>query len=340
MKFNQHENTTIASLLQEHNNDYSLLETIYFSCVGETLLTDIPLRYSVGFATRVSVIIPAYNSAKTLVRTLNSIKGQSLTTNELLNLEVLVVDDGSTDNTNEIIANYKNLPGLRYVQQSNKGRSSARNLGANLAKGDVLIFVDSDVILEPHFVREHAVRHSTLDNVVLISFKQNISQNCAKLKLPNKPDIFSDFRFSKMVKPEWLKIHRHVGNVEIRNVKIMDETMNLKNFGHNKVLGVWDLPAMVITNAVSIKKKHFSSVGGFNPRFEGWGMEDTFIGACLIALHNYIIPVFSTGIFHIQHLPRKGNMKDLIKEFDKNVLTYIDLINSPITQIIKKFETK
>lgn len=336
MDFDISSDISITSRLREHNNDYSSLETKFFLTNSTQLLSDKTLKSSIGYTLNVSIIIPSYNTANTILLTLNSIKDQDLTKNELSNIEIIVVDDGSTDRTSEIVTGYKGLLGLKYVKQNNIGRASARNLGANLAKGDILIFVDSDVILESHFIREHAVRHSILDNIVLISFKQNIQLNDVLTKITkNKPDIYHDFRFSREVTSEWLRMHRHVRNIQIRKVRIMDETRNLKDFGQDRVVGIWDLPAMVITNAVSMKKKHFSLIGGFNSQFRGWGMEDTFIGACLIALHNFIIPVFSTGIFHIEHLPRSGNQEDLIKEFNRNVLIYLDLVNAPINRVIK-----
>lgn len=330
---------TVASRLRAHSNDYSALEAGYLSVIGNPLLSPKPLSKKVGFTSSVSLVIPTYNSADTLVHTLDSIEKQKLSAEEFSRLEIIVVDDGSSDNTAEIVSKYQHLHGLKYVRQNNMGRASARNLGANLAHGDILIFTDSDVILEPHFIREHAVRHSILDNVVLISFKENVALKDISSALKRKPNILSDFRFSKNVQQEWLRMHRHVRTVEIRNVRIMEETRNLKDFGQDRVIGVWDLPAMVVTNAISMKRSHFLSIGGFNSQFKGWGMEDTFIGACLIAQHNFIIPVLSTGIFHIEHPPRSGKMEILIKEFNKNVLVYLDLINLPITRVIKKVDS-
>ena len=52
-------------------------------------------------------------------------------------------------------------------------------------------------------------------------------------------------------------MHRHVRNVEIRKVRLLEETDNFKTFGKDKVLGVWDLPSMVVTNALSIKRTTF-----------------------------------------------------------------------------------
>jgi hypothetical protein len=89
----------------------------------------------------VSVVIPAYNRARTLDRVLESIKKQSVAPDE-----VIVVDDGSTDSTMEVLMNWKALGvlPLKVVQQSNRGASAARNAGIRTATGDVIAFIDSD----------------------------------------------------------------------------------------------------------------------------------------------------------------------------------------------------
>lgn len=90
----------------------------------------------------VSVVIPVYNAEKTIESTLDSVTNQIYK-----NLEVLVVDDGSTDASAEIIKNYiqkhKDYP-IFYYHQENKGVSAARNLGMKNAKGEFIALLDSD----------------------------------------------------------------------------------------------------------------------------------------------------------------------------------------------------
>ena len=89
---------------------------------------------------KISVIIPTYNSQKTLKKCINSILNQSYK-----NIEIIVIDDGSTDQTAEIIFNnYSYFENLKFIKQSNSGVSSARNKGIEYAKGDYLFFIDSD----------------------------------------------------------------------------------------------------------------------------------------------------------------------------------------------------
>jgi len=86
---------------------------------------------------RISVIVPTFNRAHTLPRTLDSILCQSLPATE-----VIVVDDGSQDDTEDLVR--RRYPQVRYLRQSNTGVSSARNRGINAANGDWIAFLDSD----------------------------------------------------------------------------------------------------------------------------------------------------------------------------------------------------
>jgi len=84
-----------------------------------------------------SVIIPSYNRAKWLPRSLLSVRKQTLSVNE-----IIVVDDGSTDETETLIKS--DYPDIVYLRQNNKGVSTARNHGIDKATGEWLAFLDSD----------------------------------------------------------------------------------------------------------------------------------------------------------------------------------------------------
>lgn len=86
---------------------------------------------------KISVIIPVYNGEKYLSQAIDSVLTQSLRPHE-----IIVVNDGSTDNTEDICKGYGD--NIRYVKQENKGAASARNEGINIAQGEYLSFLDAD----------------------------------------------------------------------------------------------------------------------------------------------------------------------------------------------------
>ncbi|MEG5140566.1 MULTISPECIES: glycosyltransferase [unclassified Microcoleus] len=92
--------------------------------------------------TRVSVIIPTYNSERYIVRAVESVLDQTYK-----NWEIIVIDDGSTDNTRQVLDPYGDL--IQYVYQENQGAAIARNRACELAKGEFLAFLDADDFFLP-----------------------------------------------------------------------------------------------------------------------------------------------------------------------------------------------
>jgi glycosyltransferase involved in cell wall biosynthesis len=90
-----------------------------------------------------SFIVPTYNSEKTIAATLNSIFSQV----QELKFEVIIVDNGSEDNTKEIVTQFPAV----LLNEHTRGANHARNLGIKHAKGELIAFIDSDVILDPHW---------------------------------------------------------------------------------------------------------------------------------------------------------------------------------------------
>jgi glycosyltransferase involved in cell wall biosynthesis len=102
-----------------------------------------------------TVITPTYNRQPILEKCLTALEQQQLTSAE--SYELLVVDDGSTDGTVEwLVANPSRFPHVRVVSQNHAGITAARNLGVNSAQGDIIVFVDSDVVVTPSFLETHA----------------------------------------------------------------------------------------------------------------------------------------------------------------------------------------
>ena len=96
----------------------------------------------------VSVIVPVYNIEPYLRKCLDSVLGQTYR-----NLEILVIDDGSTDASGTICDEYKSSDSrIRVLHQINKGLSEARNSGIDIATGDYILFVDGDDWIESNTV--------------------------------------------------------------------------------------------------------------------------------------------------------------------------------------------
>jgi glycosyltransferase involved in cell wall biosynthesis len=106
----------------------------------------------------ITVIIPVYNHAKKLPICLDTLLKQTYQ-----NFDVIIVNDGSTDNFYDVIAKYKNKFGIRMeiLEQENAGANAARNHGAIRAKGEFIIFCDADIIMRQDMLEK---MKNTLDN--------------------------------------------------------------------------------------------------------------------------------------------------------------------------------
>lgn len=105
----------------------------------------------------ISVIIPTYNRCKILEICLKALFKQDLPAN---NIEIIIVDDGSRDDTKQVVKRFQEAhENLYYLHQENQGQSIARNMGLKKAKGDVVLFIGDDIIVKPDFLSQHMRYH-------------------------------------------------------------------------------------------------------------------------------------------------------------------------------------
>lgn len=143
----------------------------------------------------VSVIVPAYNYEAYVGIAIKSVIAQSYR-----NVEIIVVDDGSTDCTSEVVHSFGNR--VRYIRKTNGGLSSARNLGIGKAKGEFLLFLDADDELEPEAIELMYDAFSNLSsNHALISTrfsKINAAGEVIGIQ-GNVPPIDADITYRQLV---------------------------------------------------------------------------------------------------------------------------------------------
>jgi glycosyltransferase involved in cell wall biosynthesis len=134
----------------------------------------------------VSVIIPTYNRKEVLRNTLLSLCEQTYPATEY---EIVVTDDGSTDGTGEMVRSLHMPCSLRYFRQQNRGPAAARNLGAQNARGELLIFLDDDMTADSYLIEEHVVCHSQHPGSLVVGAMQTTIP--VEIKLPPFTRIYS-----------------------------------------------------------------------------------------------------------------------------------------------------
>lgn len=154
--------------------------------------------------TTISIIVPAYNVEKFIDEAISSILNQ-----EFLPDEVIVVNDGSTDKTRDILRNYEHLACLKIVDTKNNGLGAARNIGLSKATSDYAYFFDSDDVLRSDFISS-IKKILSLNKYDLVLFSGDVFFENSKLKNNFCPSYTRGFE-GEFSKPDKLfeELYKH-----------------------------------------------------------------------------------------------------------------------------------
>lgn len=132
-----------------------------------------------------SIVVPAFNVASTIAETLHSLVTQTLS-----DIEIIIVDDGSTDATSEVVAPFLQDTRLRYVRQANRGLAGARNRGIEEATAEIIGFCDADDLWHSDKIRRH-VAHFAANPGLGLSFagSELINENSERLGIAQSPRL-------------------------------------------------------------------------------------------------------------------------------------------------------
>lgn len=130
---------------------------------------------------KISVIIPAYNAEKSIKTCIDSVQN-----NTYRNLEIIVVDDGSSDQTTQIVEDLRRTDSrIVLVSKENRGVSSARNMGIALAQGQILMFLDADDTFEPSLCETVAQKFSEhKPDIVMFGYREIFNDEIRIHKCP------------------------------------------------------------------------------------------------------------------------------------------------------------
>jgi glycosyltransferase involved in cell wall biosynthesis len=197
-----------------------------------------------------SVIIPTYNRRKTLERTLEGVLAQSVGSEAY---EVIVVDDGSVDDTPEYMATVRERAlNLTYIRHDlNRGRPETRNDGIRAARGEIVILLDDDNVPVHGFVEAHRRAHEESgDERIVVMGNVRFA-----------PEVVQGGNFARFLES------RYLGSREP---------------GERAGLDYGNLPARCFgTGNASIRRSDLLAVGLLDERFRFYGGEDEYLGYCL-----------------------------------------------------------
>lgn len=237
----------------------------------------------------VSIVLTTYNRPDALLLVLHSIDSQTR-----LPCEVIIADDGSSDETKRAILEYQKKSKLSIIhswQEDNGFRASeSRNRAISKAKGDYLILIDGDMILHPRFVQDH-INNSEAGHFVQ-GTRTLLSKATTKKTLKEKNINFSFF--SKGIKNR-------------KNALYSNFLSNLFSNKNNYLRGIK-------TCNMAFFRQDCYDINGFNNDFVGWGREDTEFAVRLInnGINRKNIR-FNAIQFHLWH---RENIRDSLKQND------------------------
>jgi len=265
----------------------------------------------------ISVIVPTYNRSEQLEYTIKSLLKQSI---DPALFELVVADDGSSDDTQAVIKKYENQLNIKYAYQKDDGYkvSAARNLGIKLADGKLCLFIDSGIVLKSDCLQQHISYHQQhFDEVALIGYTYGyIHRNEVESELTD------------LIDPE--DVDYSINQLKQRN-KFVDLRAGIyERYGHQ--LEGMDLPWTIFWGGhLSIRRTTFSKVGLWDEGYDGnWGCEDNDLGFRIFASGCPIHVHQDAAVLHLPHSTSEDQKK---KEGYANCLYFHKKFNTPETQL-------
>ncbi len=265
-----------------------------------------------------SVVIPTYNRSRGLINALNHLVAQTIPAD---NYEIIVVDDGSTDDTEEVISNLKSQisrlrqgfggqakPEIKYFKTENGGPAKARNFGIKQSRGEIVFFTDDDCIVPLNWMRVLAGGYKRYPDAVgvggwIVPPKEELERNTVAKSIY----YFSFFNNSRI--SPFLLSHEIISD---------DPMVCFETFAYN-------------TANMSFRRGILEKIGGFREEFRWPGYEDNDLALRVLHGNNKIL-YLPIHVIHLSHLNvssfaklyfRRGANYQLFMKLNKNILEEI-----------------
>ena len=263
----------------------------------------------------ISVVIPTYNRYEFLKRALNSVYAQTYTP-----VEVIVIDDGSTDNTANI---QKDFPAIKYIYQENSGVSSARNTGIKNSTYEWIAFLDSDDTWHENKLQEQVFFHRENPNILMSYTDEKWIRDAQEVKIPKKfhkfgGNIFNECLSHCIIAPSASLLHRSL----FGEVGVFDESL--------EVCEDYDLWLRIATKYEIglVDKKLITKYAGHEDQlsFKHWGMDRFRVKSLEKFIDSQMKEIVKDILLQKYRLLLKGAIKydkmSNIKEYERKIKLY------------------
>jgi glycosyltransferase involved in cell wall biosynthesis len=323
---------TLRELIRNRSNDYSAEEQAFRRETGQEL-TRVSASHALGTSGKlprasVSVVVPCYNGHPTIPYLLRSLSNQLYR-----NFELVLVDDGSTPPIPLALLLDEGCGfDLKLVRaRKNLGYSAARNVGIQCAEGEVLILMDDDLCPPESATLAAALRHECVERMVFLAFREDADWTTFTSSAGSVPRLERDWRWITHINPNHVRLS--VFNVEQRtgDIRIVEESAMLKQLGFGAALGFWDLPTLVSSHGLSLRRADVIEAGGFveQGRMNHWGIDDLSFGATLIAFGVKVAPALEWRCWHLKQEGRETTRARQFASFLSRLPDYISYLDQP-----------
>lgn len=210
-----------------------------------------------------SIIVPSYNRSNLLEYTLDSCRNSSVSPDSM---EVVVVDDGSSDDTFDCVRKFQDSLNIKYIYQDDRGYrlSRARNLGVRAAEGKICIFVDTGVLVARDCIAQHLAFHERSPDSVVIGYVYGFSQS------DDDAQGLLDCIDPRDVEKSIARLEKHETFLDIR-----DKCYRLCDNDISRLPAPWSLAWGC---NMSLARSDIVTVGGYDENYMSWGAEDIDFG--------------------------------------------------------------
>ncbi|MDQ0173387.1 glycosyltransferase family 2 protein [Paenibacillus tundrae] len=278
---------------------------------------------------KVSVIIPTYNKAEYLDLTLSSFINQTYK-----NFEIIIIDDGSEDNTLEVIGQYEDLLDIKRISHLNQGRAYSRNRGLDISTGEIILFNDDDRIASPNFIETHLNAHLYKNYNIVIGWKHNLLSIWSRdISVPmdelaylakKNPHIYDLNKKYGEEDYHYLVSQKDIRNFELARMKTFTCENGKDNFSklldyYKNNIDQFHFRWLIGTTAnMSVNRELLERVGLFDENFVGWGMEDTELTYRMIKEGGELVLERKAVNYHQYH--RRDNNQNIVRpQLKKNI---------------------
>lgn len=270
---------------------------------------------------KVSIIIPVYNAEKTIEKCISSILKQTYK-----DYELLLIDDGSTDNSLKVIKKYSKYKNIRILNQENHGVAYTRNRGIKEATGDYIMFIDNDDFIDSDYIEQHITAILKENSDIVISGYRRIN---IENKILHEEKLRDTYWARFIIITPWARMFRKdfllKNNIEFLSYGIGEDI-------YFNLLAYSFAPKITILNYVGynwfFNTKSVSNTNhkGLNKKIDNLVLLDKVIKKYDVLdeyLSYYLVRYY---IWYLLYSGRNANSKDFMMEY-KRIKTWYDKNN-------------